>query len=477
MSIETQSQTQANVEAMGLLPPHSIEAEQSTLGALMLDNSKWDEICEIVEAAAFYCFPHRRIFTAMAELVHDDKPLDVVTISELLERDGHLETIGGLAYLVELARNTPSATNIVAYADIVRELQRRRQLANIGRDLSQQALDGNQLSKALIEATERQLFKLAEERQSRTTGIRPALSSAIDAIDRAFNAKDGITGTPTGYKDLDALTGGWQASDLIVIAGRPSMGKTTLGMNLVENALIATAGRAELASAPVFVFTLEMPEEQLMLRLIASMGRLDMSKLRSGQLDDGGWEKLAAATNRILGFEDRLFIDDTSGISATSLKSRARRMMRRHGKPALILIDYLQLLEEPGCENRNNEISVISRILKATAKDLNCPVIALAQLNRGLENRPNKRPGLADLRDSGAIEQDADVIGFVYRDEVYYPDNLENKGLADLIIGKQRNGPIGTVHLAFLGRLTRFESLEWKHTGELERQLGQGGEQ
>lgn len=469
MSIETQPQTQPNAEAMGLLPPHSIEAEQSTLGALMLDNDKWDEICEIVSADSFYRVEHRRVFTAMAALVKADKPLDVVTISEHLERDGYLESIGGLAYLAELARNTPSATNIVAYATIVREHQRRRQLANMGRDLSQQALDGKELSKALIEAIERQLFALAEDPQSQVRGIRPALSSAIDRIDRAFNAKDGITGTPTGFKDLDALTGGWQASDLIVLAGRPAMGKTTLGMNLVENALIATAGRAELASAPVFVFTLEMPESQLMLRLIASMGRLDMSKLRSGQLEGDEWETLTAATHRILGFEDRLFIDDSSGISATALKSRARRMMRRHGKPALILIDYLQLLEEPGCENRNNEISAISRILKSTAKDLDCPVIALAQLNRGLENRPNKRPGLADLRDSGAIEQDADVIGFVYRDEVYCPDNLENKGLAELIIGKQRNGPTGTVHLAFLGAQTCFESLEWKQM--------QGGEQ
>mgnify|MGYP002824665821 CR=1 FL=1 len=221
------------------------------------------------------------------------------------------------------------------------------------------------------------------------------------------------------------------------------------------------AGRTELATAPIFVFSLEMPEEQLMLRLMASMGRLDMSKLRSGQLDDGGWEKLTSATNRILGFEERLFVDDSSGLSATSLKSRARRLMRRHGKPALILIDYLQLLEEPGCENRNNEISAISRILKATAKDLNCPVVALSQLNRTLENRPNKRPCMADLRDSGAIEQDADVIGFVYRDEVYNTDEPDNKGLAELIIGKQRNGPTGTVRLAFHGEHTRFENLAY----------------
>lgn len=464
MFTEAQSLAPQDMEALGLVPPHSIEAEQSTLGALMLDNSKWDDICEIVDAEAFYYYPHRLIFKAMRELAKDEKPMDVVTISELLERDGTLDSIGGLVFLAEIARNTPTATNIVAYADIVRERQLRRQLSRMGRDLSQQALEGNQFSKALIEATERQLFELAENRKTQSAGIRSALSSAIDTIDRAFNAKDGITGTPTGYKDLDDLTCGWQNSDLIIIAGRPSMGKTTLGMNLVENALIATAGNTELSDSPIFVFSLEMPEEQLMLRLMASIGRLDMSQLRSGKLDDGGWDKLTAATNRILEFEDRLFIDDSSGISATSLKSRARRLMRRHGKPALILIDYLQLLEEPGCENRNNEISAISRILKATAKDLSCPVIALAQLNRGLENRPNKRPGLADLRDSGALEQDADVIGFVYRDEVYNPDNPEVKGLAELVIGKQRNGPTGTVHLAFLGASTRFESLEWKQT-------------
>lgn len=464
MFTEAQSLAPQDMEALGLVPPHSIEAEQSTLGALMLDNSKWDDICEIVDAEAFYYYPHRLIFKAMRELAKGEKPMDVVTISELLERDGTLDSIGGLVFLAEIARNTPTATNIVAYADIVRERQLRRQLSSMGRDLSQQALEGNQFSKALIEATERQLFELAEDRKTQSAGIRSALSSAIDTIDRAFNAKDGITGTPTGYKDLDDLTCGWQNSDLIIIAGRPSMGKTTLGMNLVENALIATAGNTELSDSPIFVFSLEMSEEQLMLRLMASIGRLDMSQLRSGKLDDGGWDKLTAATNRILEFEDRLFIDDSSGISATSLKSRARRLMRRHGKPALILIDYLQLLEEPGCENRNNEISAISRILKATAKDLSCPVIALAQLNRGLENRPNKRPGLADLRDSGAIEQDADVIGFVYRDEVYNPDNPEVKGLAELIIGKQRNGPTGIVHLAFLGASTRFESLEWKQT-------------
>lgn len=464
MSTDTRSRDE---EMIGVLPPHSIPSEQSVLGGLMLDNSKWDDVCELIDANAFYLAAHRLLFSAMSELARNEKPIDVVMVTELLERDGHIDICGGIAYLAELARNTPSAGNIVAYADIVREYQRRRQLANMGRELVQQAMSGQHVSQSLIEVAERQLFELAENKQRKDTSLRPALTSAIESIDRAFNAKDGITGTPTGFKDLDSLTCGWQSADLIVIAGRPSMGKTTLGMNLVENALIKTPEHAELANAPVFVFSLEMPEHQLMLRLMASIGRLDMSQLRSGKLDDGGWEKLTAATNRILGFEDRLFIDDSSDISATALKSRARRLMRRHGKPALILIDYLQLLSEPGSENRNNEISTISRILKSMAKDLGCPVIALSQLNRTLENRPNKRPTMADLRDSGAIEQDADVIGFVYRDEVYNKDDPTNKGLAELIIGKQRNGPIGTVHLAFVGSITRFESLKYKHLQEV----------
>ncbi|REC93399.1 replicative DNA helicase [Kushneria indalinina] len=454
-------------EIAASVPPHSVEAEESTLGALMLDNDKWDDVCEIVDAHSFYRHQSRLIFKAMQELSRDEKPLDLVTISELLERDGHLETVGGMAYMSDLVRGTPSAVNIVAYAEIVREHQRRRQLINMGRDLSQHALDGKQLSQALIEATERQLFELAENKQADDNGIRSAVSAAIDTIDRAFNAKDGITGTPTGYADLDNLTSGLQDADLVVIAARPSMGKTTFGMNLVENALIETAKNEDKQNAPIFVFSLEMPREALMLRLMASMGRIDLSQLRSGKLDDEGWTKLSAATSRIISFEERLFIDDSSGLSATALKSRARRLMRRHGKPALVLIDYIQLLEEPGCENRNNEVSAISRILKGTAKDLNCPVVALSQLNRGLEQRPNKRPVMADLRDSGAIEQDADVIGFLYRDEVYNKDNPDNKGLAELILGKQRNGPIETVHLAFIGAHTRFESLEYKQMQEV----------
>lgn len=467
MSIDTRAaHVPVQGETLGLVPPHSIEAEQSVLGALMLDNSRFDDICEVVNVESFYRLQHRRIFAAMVTLAQDNQPLDVVTLSEHLDRDGQLESVGGLAFLAELARNTPSANNIVAYAGIVREHELRRQLARMGSSLNQSALEGKESSQRLIEASERQLFDLAEDRQQKAFDLRTAIGAAVDTIDRAFNAKDGITGTPTGFKDLDELTGGLQNSDLIVIAGRPSMGKTTLGLNLVENALTLTAGRTDKATAPAFVFSLEMPEDQLMLRMLASLGRLNLRGLRTGKLKDHEWDKLTLATNKVLSFENRLVIDDQSGLTATALKSRARRLMRRHGKPLLILVDYLQLLEEPGSENRTNEISKVSRILKATAKDLDCPVVALSQLNRGLETRPNKRPVMADLRDSGAIEQDADVIAFVYRDEVYHPDNPDNHGLAELIIGKQRNGPLGTVHLAFLGESTRFESLAWKQVQE-----------
>lgn len=452
-----------DTQFLGLQPPHSIEAEQSTLGALMLANESWDDVCELLSAEAFYLPPHRMIFRVMSQLAADQQPMDVVTLSERFDTED-LNGIGGLAYLAELARQTPSATNIVAYANIVREHHRRRQLSEVGRSLNQQALEGNEPSKALIEGIERRLFDLAEDRQTSSTDILPALAAAIDTIDRACQAKDGVTGTPTGFKDLDELTGGWQDADLIIIAGRPSMGKTGLGMNLVEHALASKHARC--VASPVFVFSLEMPAEQLMLRMMASLGRLDLQSLRTGRIDDHQWSSLSAATSLLNDYKDRLFVDDECGLTATALRSRARRMMRRHGRPSLILIDYLQLLSEPGAENRTNEISAVSRILKAMGRELGCPVIALSQLNRSLEHRPNKRPVMADLRDSGSIEQDADVIAFVYRDEVYNRDNPDNKGRAELIIAKQRNGPTGIVHLAYLPSNTRFESLEWRQTQE-----------
>ncbi len=451
----------SDVPMIGYLPPHSLEAEQSLLGALMLDNAMWDDVADRLSGAMFYRPEHRLVFEAIRQLGAQGSPMDVVTISEALEANSLLEEVGGLYCLAELARNTASAVNAVAYADIIRDRYQLRQLSYTCSEVNRQALNSQGRSASvLIEEAERELFRIVEDQPQEPSSVNDMLSRAVDVIDAAYQSDGGITGVPTGFADLDAMTAGWQPADLIILAGRPSQGKTSLGLNLIENALFSAATAAQ---GPVFVFSLEMPEEQLMLRLLASVGCLSLQKLRTGKLEDQDWPKLTAAVGRIKALEGRLFIDDESGISASTLKARARRLTRRHGQPSLILIDYLQLLHEPGGENRNLEISTISRILKGMAKDLRVPVIALSQLNRQLETRPNKRPCLADLRDSGAIEQDADVIGFVYRDEVYHPDNPDNQGLAELIIGKQRNGPIGTVNLVFLGDCTRFESLEWKH--------------
>lgn len=442
-------------------PPRSIEAEQSTLGGLMLDARAWDDVADIVTGEMFYYPTHKMIWGAMKELARGNTPLDVVTVSEVLDSRQQLEAIGGVATLAELARNTPSTANAGVYAEIVRDRWQLRELARITRDITQQAMNPLGASaETILEAGEQQLFTLVDQRQHGLSSVTDMLNRAINLIDAACQSDGGVTGTPTGYPDLDAMTAGWQPGDLIIIAGRPSMGKTAMGLGLVENTLLHHAQKIQ---GPVFVFSLEMPQEQLMLRLLASVGRLSLQKLRTGKLGDEDWPRLSAAAVRIKELENRLFIDDQAGISASTLKSRARRLTRQHGKPSLILIDYLQLLHESGRENRNLEISDISRILKSVAKDLGTPVIALSQLNRSVEMRPQKRPVLADLRDSGAIEQDADVIGFVYRDEVYHPDNPDNQGLAELIIGKQRNGPTGTVHFSFLGESTRFESLARHH--------------
>lgn len=451
MSTEQALRSQHTV--MDFMPPHSLEAEQAILGELLVSNSHFEDAQERLNPEAFYHYPHQCVFRAMIELAHDGQPLDIVTVANQLERNGHQE-LGGQAFLTQIASNTSSTANVPAYIDIVIEHQRRRTLVNIGRDLSEQAFNGVQQSSSLIMATEQKLFGLAESKSSPIVDIRAPLQSAIDSINKAG---DGIlTGVPTGFDELDRDTGGWQKADFIVLAGRPSMGKTALAMNFVESALTATAN----STSPVFIFSLEMPAEQLMLRMLASLGKLSLSDLRAGNLDDADWQRVEAASQRLLSMESRLKIDDSSGSSATTLHNKARRMMRLYGKPLFIMIDYVQLLNEPGAENRNNEISAISRILKAMAKELNCPVIALSQLNRSLESRPNKRPVLADLRDSGAIEQDADIILFIYRDEVYN-NNTKYPGVAELILGKQRNGPLGTIYLGFIARETRFESMAY----------------
>ena len=435
------------------VPPHSIEAEQSVLGGLMLDNNTWDSVAEKLVDKDFYRHEHRLIYRMMMKLVEQSSPLDVITLSEALGKLNQLEEVGGLAYLGELAKNTPSVSNIVAYANIVRERSLLRQLISVANEIADDAFNtGGRSGEEVLDDAERRVFQIAEERPN-VTGpkeVNPLLTKAIERIDELYHSDNAITGLSTGYSDLDNMTAGLQPSDLIIVAGRPSMGKTTFAMNIVEHAVIQ-------GDKPVIVFSMEMPGESLIMRMLSSLGRIDQTKIRTGQLDDDDWPRLTSAVSLLK--DKKLFIDDTPSLSPTGVRSRARRIAREHGQPALIMIDYLQLMQvKERSENRVGEISEISRSLKALAKELSVPVISLSQLNRSLEQRPNKRPVMSDLRESGSIEQDADVIAFIYRDEVYNEDSPD-KGIAEIIIGKQRNGPIGTRRLAFIGKYTRFEDL------------------
>jgi len=435
------------------IPPHSQSAEQSVLGGLMLDNEAWDKIADKVAEDDFYRADHRLIFRALADLADDNRPFDVVTLSGWLEKNQTLEQAGGLAYLGTLAKDTPSAANIAAYAEIVRERSIMRQLISVGNDIANSGYqpEGRD-SKALLDQAESKVFKIAEQGNRGKTGmvsIKNLLAGVVDRIDELYQSDNPITGIPTGWTDFDEMTSGLQPSDLLIIAGRPSMGKTALAMNIAEQTAIKTR-------KPVAVFSMEMSGEQLAMRMMSSLGRIDQSKVRTGKLDDDDWARLTSAMGILA--DAPLFIDDTPALSPTELRARARRMAREHGL-GLVVIDYLQLMQSSSGsgENRATEISEISRGLKALAKELHVPVVALSQLNRSLEQRPNKRPIMSDLRESGAIEQDADVIVFIYRDEVYNEESPD-KGIAEIIIGKQRNGPIGTVRLTFQGRYTRFEN-------------------
>jgi len=432
--------------------PHSIEAEQSVLGGLMLDNETWDKISDIVIEDDFYRRDHRLIFRSIEALADKGSPFDVVTLSEWLEANSLLESAGGLAYLGTLANNTPSVSNIMAYAKIVRERSVLRQLISVGHKISTSCYETEgRSSEELLDNAEKLVFKIAEqgERGRREfTAIKDLLVKAVDRIDMLFQQDSPITGVATGFTHFDEMTSGLQSSDLIIVAGRPSMGKTTFAMNIAEHAAVKS-------KIPVAVFSMEMPGEQLAMRMLSSLGRIDQHKVRTGKLSDDDWPKLTHAVGQLA--EAPMFIDDTPALTPTELRSRARRLMREHGL-GLIVIDYLQLMQVRGTsENRTNEISEISRSLKSLAKELSVPIIALSQLNRSLEQRPNKRPVMSDLRESGAIEQDADVITFIYRDEVYNEDSPE-KGIAEIIIGKQRNGPIGTTRMTFIGQYTRFEN-------------------
>lgn len=451
--------------------PHSLEAEQAVLGGLMLANEAFESVAEILSPSDFYSPDHRQIFATMHKLALDEKPFDVLTLSEALKESGELETVGGESYLVELATDTPSAANLSAYAQIVLERSIVRQLITASSEIARKGFTphGWDSTRLLAEA-EQKLTEIMENRPKKGgfLAVNDLLKEAVARIDELFNNDEDITGLSSGFADLDEMTSGWQKSDLVIVAGRPSMGKTSFAMNMVEHAVLNQ-------ERPVLVFSLEMPANQLITRMLSSLGKVDQSAIRTGNLSEDDWPRLANGVQRL---KDRpLFIDDTPGITPLEMRNRIRQLTRerrealrergdldpeeldRLAMPALVMVDYLQLMSAsfPG-EGRVQEISQISRELKTIGREYECPVIALSQLSRNVEQRPNKRPVNSDLRESGAIEQDADVVLFIYRDEVYNEDT-QDKGIAEVIIGKQRNGPVGTCKLAFLGKYTRFENL------------------
>ncbi|MDO8863520.1 replicative DNA helicase [Haliea sp. E1-2-M8] len=435
------------------MQPHSIEAEQSVLGGLLLSADGWDAVAEAVTAVDFYRPDHRLIFRQIAKLAEAAQPVDVITVADRLTANGELDAAGGLGYLAELASNTPSASNIRAYAQVVSERASLRKLIEAAQAIAESGFSPEgRTSDELIDEAERLIMQISEQgpKAGGPREVNPLLQSALNRIEELFHSGGDITGLDSGFLDLNRMTSGLQPSDLVIIAGRPSMGKTSFAMNLVENAVLGQ-------DKPVLVFSMEMPAEQLIIRMLSSVGRIDQTRIRNGKLEQEDWPKLSTAVSKL---KDRpLFIDDTPALTPTEVRSRARRVTREHGQIGMIMVDYIQLMQIAGSsEGRTAEISEISRSLKAIAKEFQCPMVALSQLNRSLEQRPNKRPVNSDLRESGAIEQDADVIMFIYRDEVYNEDSPD-KGTAEIILGKQRNGPIGSCRLAFIGQFTRFENL------------------
>jgi len=452
------------------IPPHSIEAEQSVLGGLMLDNHAWEKIADRVTEEDFYRYDHRLIFRAIADLAEDNQPLDIITLSEWLGKRGDLDDAGGFAYLGTMAKDTPSAANIRAYADIVRERSILRQLIGVGTDIADSAFNpGEKASKTLLDEAERAVFKIAEQGSKQRQNFKPIkslLKATLERINALSKSNSTLIGLPTGYPDLDTMTSGFQKGDLIIVAGRPSMGKTTLAMNFAEYIALEhtlsesqsnNSKKTKSKAKSVAIFSMEMPAEQLTLRMLSSMGKINQTNLRTGNLTENDWPRISQAVEMFA--KSSLFIDDSPALSPTDIRARARRLAREHGGLDLIVLDYIQLMQGSNgkSENRSSEISEISRSLKSLAKELEVPIIALSQLNRSLEQRPNKRPVMSDLRESGAIEQDADLIIFIYRDEVYNKDSAE-KNAAEIIIAKQRNGPIGTVRLTFMGHHSRFNS-------------------
>ncbi|MBC1187841.1 replicative DNA helicase [Kluyvera sp. SCKS090646] len=457
ISFTETGETKQTAEYSLKTPPQSIEAEQSVLGGLMLENQRWDDVAKIVSEQDFSSRPHRSIFSAMRSLVANQFPIDLITLAEHIENEGEgkLDSLGGFAYLAELSKNTPSAANIIAYAQIVRERAVIREMIKVANEITEAGYNPEgRTSDELLDLAESRIFQIAEQRGNKSGGpenISSILDRTVTKIEALFQRPhDGVTGVDTGYVDVNKKTAGLQPSDLIIIAARPSMGKTTFAMNICENVSLTN-------DKPVMIFSLEMPTEQLMMRSLASLSRVNQTSIRTGQLDDEDWARLSGTMGLLLE-KKNIYIDDSSGLTPMDVRSRARRLSREHGGLSLIMIDYLQLMRVPSLsDNRTLEIAEISRSLKALAKELNVPVIALSQLNRSLEQRADKRPVNSDLRESGSIEQDADLIMFIYRDEVYH-ENSDMKGIAEIIIGKQRNGPIGTVRLTFNGQWSRFDN-------------------
>jgi len=464
--------------------PHSIEAEQAVIGGLMLKNDAFDSIAEVLSERDFYSKDHQLIFTAMSRLSAENQPFDPITLSESLQNSNELSAVGGAEYLVDLASSTPSSANIKAYTQIVLERSIVRQLIGAASEIVRKGYNnplGWDSSKLLAEAESR-LQEIIENRPKKGgfKEVNSLIKEAVDRLDELFANDSDITGLSTGFSDLDKMTSGWQKSDLVIIAGRPSMGKTAFAMNMVEHATLNQ-------DRPVLVFSLEMPANQLIIRLLSSIGKIDQTRMRSGNLVEDDWPRLGSAAQRLK--DKPLFIDDSAGITPLEMRNRIKQFTRERveqlrqewslkygtdspvdtealyeqARPGMIMVDYLQLMNgSNSSEGRVQEISQISRELKGLARDYECPMIALSQLSRNVEQRPNKRPVNADLRESGAIEQDADVIAFIYRDEVYNEDSPD-KGTAEIIIGKQRNGPIGTCRLMFMGKYTRFENLAGDH--------------
>ncbi len=439
------------------LPPNSVEAEQSVLGGLLLENEALDRIADILNQADFYRHDHRLIYTHIAKLIEQNRPADIVTVAESLENSAELSSIGGIAYLGALAQNTPTAANIRRYAEIVRERSIMRKLVEVGSAIAESAYNPQgREAKQLLDEAEAKIFQIAEGGNRSSQGfvnIQTLLPQVADRIDFLYQRENqgSVTGIPTGFDDLDDKTSGFQPGDLIIVAGRPSMGKTAFSLNIAENVALDS-------KKAVAVFSMEMGATQLATRMIGSVGRLDQHRMRNGNLEDEDWTRLTTALGKLN--DAPIFIDEGAGLSSFDVRARARRLSRQTGGLGLIVVDYLQLMSGNSgraSENRATEISEISRSLKSLAKELEVPVVALSQLNRSVEQRPDKRPVMSDLRESGAIEQDADLILFIYRDEVYNPDS-EDKGTAEIIIAKQRNGPIGRVRLTFLGQHTRFEN-------------------